>query len=200
MTEDRSDAKSLAAAYVLGALDADERSRFEAWLATDASVAEEVASYREVVAALALGIQPVEPRRGLRDEVLRRARATSEPTAVASTTGPPAKYAALKWAPGGVPGLQLHWIRRGTGSDESIVLMRGEPGTRYPDHLHPGEEHGFVLHGTLSDALGEYGAGDYVYYPAGSVHREIRVTGAEACIFLVITRPIVPLDPAVQSS
>ncbi|MGH7574993.1 MAG: cupin domain-containing protein [Longimicrobiales bacterium] len=201
MSDDRSDAKGLAAAYALGALEGDELSRFEARLAADRELADEVASYREVVAAIALGITPVEPRPSVRDEVLRRARETPKPAVEAAVPpSPRSPYAALPWEPGGVPGLQLHWIRRVSGAGESIVLMRGEPGTRYPDHSHTGEEHGFVLQGTFSDALGEYRAGDYVHYPAGSVHNDIRVTGAEVCIFLVVTGPVVPTEPAFQSS
>jgi anti-sigma-K factor RskA len=47
--------QDLAAAYVLGALSADESHRFEAFLATSPETQREVREYREVAALLALG-------------------------------------------------------------------------------------------------------------------------------------------------
>ncbi len=63
--------RDLAAAYALGALDADEATRFEALLARDPELAKEVADYREVAALLALA-EPTAtaPTEGLRTRVL----------------------------------------------------------------------------------------------------------------------------------
>jgi anti-sigma factor ChrR (cupin superfamily) len=197
MSDTSQDPKDLAAAYALGALDAEERARFEASLAKDARLRAEVDGYRTVVAHLALAAAPMPVPADLREKVLGRVRAlAATPDGQSTSRDPSMPYDALDWEPGGVPGLQLHWIRRDTGTGESVVLMRGEPGTRYPDHLHTGEEHGFVLQGAFADALGEYIAGDYLHYPAGSVHRDIRVSGRDVCYFLVITGPIVRLEPA----
>ena len=201
MSDATQDPDDLAAAYALGALDPDERGRFEASLAADPLLRAEVASYGEVVAQLALGVTPVRPPAGLRAEVLRRARASSadQPGPAHAAVVPTVAYEKLAWEPGGVPGLRIHWIRRDPGTGESIVLMRGEPGTHYPDHLHTGEEHGFVLQGSFRDALGEYRPGDYIHYPAGSVHRAIEVLRGDVCFFLVITGPIVHLESAAAS-
>lgn len=65
--------RDLAAAYALGALDADEAKAFEALLARDAGLAREVAEYREVAALLALGEPASQPTPGLRARVLAAA-------------------------------------------------------------------------------------------------------------------------------
>lgn len=62
------DLHALSGAYAVDALDADERARFEAHLATCADCREEVASLRE--AAALLGTDPVEPPSSVRDAVL----------------------------------------------------------------------------------------------------------------------------------
>ncbi|HVK27739.1 MAG TPA: anti-sigma factor [Nocardioides sp.] len=62
------DQHALTGAYAVDALDADERARFEAHLATCADCREEVASLQE--AAALLGTDPVEPPSSVRDSVL----------------------------------------------------------------------------------------------------------------------------------
>lgn len=62
------DLHALSGAYAVDALDADERARYEAHLATCADCREEVASLQE--AAALLGTDPVEPPSSVRDSVL----------------------------------------------------------------------------------------------------------------------------------
>jgi anti-sigma-K factor RskA len=62
------DQHTLSGAYALDALDGEERTRFEAHLATCADCCEEVASLQE--AAALLGTDPVEPPASVRDAVL----------------------------------------------------------------------------------------------------------------------------------
>ncbi len=57
----RPDMNELAAAYVLGALDPDERRAFEIELATSGTLRNEVAEYREVAALLAEDITETQP-------------------------------------------------------------------------------------------------------------------------------------------
>lgn len=64
----------LAAPYALGALDAEERARFEAHLATCAECRGEVHSYREVGALLAESAPAATPPAALRERVLKEAR------------------------------------------------------------------------------------------------------------------------------
>ena len=57
------------------------------------------------------------------------------------------------------------------GEGYRVALIRLDPGAEIPDHLHPVDEHIFVLAGKIRDAGGEYAAGTYLMNPTGSGHR-----------------------------
>lgn len=71
------DLHQLSGAYVLDALDDDEREAFEAYMATSPATAAEVASLREVSARLATAAAETPPE-GLRSAVMRRVDATRQ--------------------------------------------------------------------------------------------------------------------------
>ena len=61
----------------------------------------------------------------------------------------------------------------GDGVQDATVLIRMEPGHGYPPHRHVGAEEVVVLAGGYRDEEGEHRQGDYVRYPAGSVHAPV---------------------------
>lgn len=65
----------LIAAYALGALDESERARVEELLAHSDEARDELRSFSEVTAALAVGVAGPEPSNGLRERILEQARA-----------------------------------------------------------------------------------------------------------------------------
>ena len=81
----------LAPAYVLGALEPDERAAFEARLADDPSLRSEVDRFRETVGVMGLGVGDYAPPPELRETILARARqvATADPPRQAGTIQPP---------------------------------------------------------------------------------------------------------------
>ncbi len=81
----------LAPAYVLDALDDDERRAFEERLARDPELRAEVDAYREVAGGLGHAVEPHAPPPELRERVLARAAAE----------GPPAAAPRLAVEPGG---------------------------------------------------------------------------------------------------
>jgi anti-sigma-K factor RskA len=91
------DEQALAAAYVLGALDADERRAFEAHLATCVVCGEEVRSLSGVVNELAFSAPPRTPRPELRERVL--SSLTARPQAVRSAEERPSRTPAWLWWP-----------------------------------------------------------------------------------------------------
>jgi anti-sigma-K factor RskA len=86
--------RDLAAAYVLGALTAEERKAFEAHLATCAECTAEVRSLTPAAGALAQAVPQVEPPAALRARVLtyasRSARPSENREAVVPMAAPPA--------------------------------------------------------------------------------------------------------------
>ena len=57
-----------------------------------------------------------------------------------------------------------------TAFPEQIRLVTLAPGTRAPEHEHPGGEEIFVIAGSLCDDAGRYETGTWVRYPHGSRH------------------------------
>lgn len=51
-----------------------------------------------------------------------------------------------------------------------ISMVRYAPGAKVPEHLHTGDEHSYVIEGSVRDASGEYAAGSYMLNPIGSKH------------------------------
>lgn len=70
----RQDWLDRAAAYVLGALDEEERIAFEDRLAVDPELREEVRSYAEVVPTPTPAVTPVQPPSHLREKILSQVR------------------------------------------------------------------------------------------------------------------------------
>jgi anti-sigma-K factor RskA len=87
------DEQSLAAPYVLGALDAAERRAFEAHVATCASCRQELRDLQPIVDALAYAVPQRTPRPELRERVLRTVAGT------ATTRAPAPARAPRSWLP-----------------------------------------------------------------------------------------------------
>jgi anti-sigma-K factor RskA len=72
--QELADIHDLVALYALGALDGDERTRFEVHLASCGHCRAELPSLEGTAAALALDVDGIEPRPGLRARILETAR------------------------------------------------------------------------------------------------------------------------------
>jgi anti-sigma-K factor RskA len=121
------DPRELAAAYSLGALDAEEARAFEAALAGSPELQREVAEYREVGALLALDAAAPGTGRpaGLRDRVMARA-AASKGAAVTPRT-PPLLWLALAASLVGLAATSLLWFTTRQGlqdRDLAIAALR----------------------------------------------------------------------------
>lgn len=116
-------------------------------------------------------------------------------------------FRATKW-----PGVSIHFLESDRASGYAAVLIRMEPGSRYPGHRHTDSEEVFVLRGCYADAAGRYPAGSFVRYAAGTAHRPFcpaeAGAGAEAeagsamsepCIFFAIARAGIEVFEAAPS-
>lgn len=63
------------------------------------------------------------------------------------------------------------------------ILLKFEPGAKYPYHNHPGGEELFVLEGSVVIADQTLSAGDYLYTPVDFKHSVTTETG---CILLLM--------------
>jgi anti-sigma factor ChrR (cupin superfamily) len=88
-------------------------------------------------------------------------------------------------------GVTVHWIRRVPNEENTLALLKYEPGGRVPRHLHTGPEMVLVLDGIQSDDNGDYPAGTYVINDTGSKHS---VWSEGGCVVLIQwSRPVVLL-------
>ncbi len=78
-------------------------------------------------------------------------------------------------------GVALRLLFQDADTEYSVGLIRYEPGTSVPLHLHAGDEHIYILSGSQQDESGLYLAGSYIYNPKGSQHS---VSSEEGCMVL----------------
>jgi anti-sigma factor ChrR (cupin superfamily) len=71
-------------------------------------------------------------------------------------------------------------------SGDAAVLVRMDPGCEYPRHRHVGDEEVLVLQGGFRDESGEYAAGAFHRFAAGSVHAPVAFDGDEACVLFAL--------------
>lgn len=63
-----------------------------------------------------------------------------------------------------------------------VIMLKFEPGAKYPAHNHPAGEEVFVLEGEVKFGNNNLSAGDYLYTPPGSIHAVWSKTG---CVMLL---------------
>lgn len=75
----------------------------------------------------------------------------------------------MSWQPSQFPGIEMKLLY---SDDEgrSTILFKMAPGAVVPLHEHTALEQTYMLEGSLEDAEGVCGAGDFVWRPGGNVH------------------------------
>ena len=158
------DIQALALADAIGALDPDERRDLEARLAAlPLDVRAEVAHLYDAsveIASSAIGETP-SPR--VRDTLLTRIAAPSNHTITAADGA---------WVETAIPGVRRKILAIDRARDRVTMLLRGEPGARYPAHRHSGPEECYVISGSLVVEGRVLHAGDFHHAEGDSDHGE----------------------------
>jgi quercetin dioxygenase-like cupin family protein len=158
------DIQALALADAIGALDPEERRDFEARLAAlPPGMRVEVAQLYEAsveVAAVALGELPSPD---VRDALLARIAAPANHT-IRAADG--------EWVETPVPGVRRKILAIDRTRDRITMLIRAEPGARYPAHHHSGPEECYVIRGSLHAEGRVLRAGDFHHAEEDSDHGE----------------------------
>ncbi len=92
----------------------------------------------------------------------------------------------IEWKPLDEPGVSGVYVKV-LRFDASVgraptILLKFDPGTTYPGHIHPGGEEIFVLEGDIRLGKDQLHAGDYLYTAPGNVHA---VRSEAGCVVLV---------------
>ena len=94
---------------------------------------------------------------------------------------------ALEWAVSPYPGVLRKPLRYEENGPRT-TLLKMEPGSRIPQHLHPEGEEVFIIEGRLQvDGDKWYEAGFYMQAPAGSVNEVYTDNGA--LLFVTLPKP-----------
>jgi anti-sigma factor ChrR (cupin superfamily) len=86
------------------------------------------------------------------------------------------------------PGISIALLWRDESTHDAAVLIRMDPGCRYPLHRHVGDEDVLVLQSGFRDDLGEYATGTFHRFPAGSVHAPTALDAAIPCVLFAVAR------------
>ena len=163
MTPD--DLQALILADAIGALDPDERRDLQARLAAmPANVRAEVAQLYDASVEIAASATGEEPSPAVRDALLARIAAPPNHT-ITSTDG--------EWVETAVPGVRKKILSIDRTQDRITMLLKVEPGTRYPAHRHSGPEECYVISGSLVVEGRVLRAGDFHHAEGESDHDEI---------------------------
>ena len=158
------DLQALALADAIGALDSEERRDLEARLAALPPTARaEVAHLYDASVQIAASAGGEEPSPGVRDALLARVAAPSSHT-ITFTDG--------EWVDTAVPGVRMKILALDRARDRVTMLLKGEPGARYPAHRHSGPEDCYVISGSVNIEGRVLRAGDFHHAEGDSDHGE----------------------------
>ena len=163
MTPD--DIQALILADAIGALDPDERRELKSRL--DAMPPHERAEASQLYDAsveIAASASCQMPSPAVRDALLARIATPSHHTISASDG---------EWVETSVPGLRKKILAIDRARDRITMLLKGDPGARYPAHRHSGPEECFVISGSLVVEGRVLRAGDFHHAEGESDHGEI---------------------------
>jgi anti-sigma factor ChrR (cupin superfamily) len=105
-----------------------------------------------------------EPRPAVRAALLAAVSAPAHHTVTAADG---------EWVQTGVPGVRMKVLAIDRGRDRVTMLVRGEPGARYPAHRHSGPEECYVIRGSVVVEGRRLEAGDFHHAEGDSDHAEL---------------------------
>jgi anti-sigma factor ChrR (cupin superfamily) len=160
------DIEALALADAAGALDPDERRDFEARLAALSPEARaQVALLYDTSLELAASAWDDAPSPAVREALLARIAAPAHHHTIAAAEG--------EWLATAIDGLRMKILALDRARDRVTMLLRAEPGTRYPAHRHSGPEECYVVSGSVMVEGRLLRAGDFHHAEGESDHDEL---------------------------
>jgi putative transcriptional regulator len=149
-----------------------------------------LADYREVAAALASSVAPVNPPPDLRTRLMDRVRAEArDPQHRKRVTLAPGVTLTMAnniaWKETGIPGIRAKtlFVDPVSRCVRSLVMM--EPGAVFPSHRHAQVEELFMVSGELTIDSHAVAPGDYLRADASTLHEAMQTeTG---CMFIALS-------------
>ncbi len=191
------------ALFALGVLPQEEAEAFRDHSRKCALCREESAALEPVVAGLGELAPDADPPAALKDRLFgelglqnperhkRAAEAGPERDASAPTVEAGRVHVRsddLDWEAANIPGVFRKMLHVDRDRKSCAMLVRMEPGTRYPAHFHVGPEEIFVLEGDFRDEFGALVKGDYQRVEANTRHGWQYTE--RGCLLLVRSSPL----------
>lgn len=176
--------------YVLGDLDAVDRTEFERHLQEGCPVCDdEIRRASATLQALAERSDQNAPS-SLREQLEMRLNSGrlnakwKDPSILMSESGIfIARTESMEWRAGPIPGIWVKPLFVNPKEQYSTSLVRMDAGTRYPSHRHSGTEDVFLIEGDLMVEGLSLRPGDYCNAQPPSIHRESRTE--KGCLFIL---------------
>jgi len=124
--------------------------------------------HEETAALLAGAIKPVLPKPSLKARVMTRIAQYESLNPLADVR----PYDG-EWIPTGVPGLEIRNLFHDRGTGRTTMLVRMQPGVRFPAHKHGDDEQCLVIEGDIRWGELVYQKGDFVAMGKSTMHPEI---------------------------
>ena len=169
------DIEALALADAAGALDPDEQREFQQKLATlPPDVRAGVARVYDATAVLGAIAAEARPSPAVRESLMSRITGPSRYTLAAGEG---------EWVATPFAGIRAKVLAIDRQRDLVTMLLRAEPGARYPSHRHSAPEECYVIRGSVVIDGRTLHPGDFHHADADSDHGEITTAdGAEVLI------------------
>jgi anti-sigma factor ChrR (cupin superfamily) len=169
------DIEALALADAAGALEPDEQRELAQRIAAlPSGVRGEIAHVYEATLRLAASAPPQQPSPAVRERLIAALRGSTNYTIPADAGG---------WSESGVAGIQVKILAVDRQRGLVTLLLRGEPGARYPAHRHSAPEECYVIRGSVTIGGRVLRAGDFHHADADSDHGAITtIDGADVLL------------------
>ena len=174
--------EALALADAIGALDEAERQQLDVLVAAlSPDERAEVARLYDIAVALAGAAPPADPPAAAGVRLMAAIAGASTIAAV------PNNYPVLasegEWRDSPLPGIRVKVLAIDRPRNLVTLLLRAQPGSRYPAHRHSTSEECYVLSGSVVIEGRVLRAGDFHHAEGGTAHGEIHTTeGAEVLL------------------
>jgi anti-sigma factor ChrR (cupin superfamily) len=170
----------LAEVYAAGALDGEERARFEAHLAEGCPQCHaRIRDAREALAEMSHSIEPVLPAPAIKERILKQI--DSEASGLVFIHADEGSWIEPE------PGILAKILNLDMDRQCVTALVRLAPGARYAAHRHLGSEEVLVLEGSCYCGGRLLRKGDYHRAEAGSIHLDMRTDEGS---LMLVTAPL----------
>jgi len=170
--------RELASLFAAGALPASEDAAFQEHVKSCAVCAGEARAFREAASLLPIACESVAAPPHLREKLLARIQQPEPPPGIQIVRAGQGDWHTL------VPGVTAKRLYAESPAGNVALLVRMEPGAKYPPHSHAGVEHCYVLQGELHFGDLVLYPGDYQCAMASTNHRDSHTVNG--CMVLIV--------------